>query len=424
MNNEFGYLDLVPFKEINEEEQKLVIVNKKEDRLELKVKDIDKFSTFGFYNSEFGKLIETKIFYGINSTYHPLTLYRCSINSSSFSAIPHSIISSQMYIVGNKALSPITHFTDKTKIKKIVYYNDNIKYIFPSASMTIKRKENEMNIEAKKQKEKIISRTFYEDNKIIIKLINSYSHSGSIYNLNIKPTAYLEIAFQKSVDLDTVLKISNRIDSVIHLFLLTSGRSKELTIYDTKKNSYEFHNIKNNDKEEKQPNFYLDKRENNITNFDKLFNLFLNITNENSNSFFPFLNFDRKVTSTEIQFLEYYRVLEYTDTEMRKKLNKGKNTNFLIGLLKKYPKIKDTYFENQQNNIIEEEIRSLRNYYSHNGYYIEELPIPTFNPIRYKKIDIQWLYDVKNFIKAVAYLEVYSLAGINVDENYLITHLK
>lgn len=191
-----------------------------------------------------------------------------------------------------------------------------------------------------------------------------------------------------------------------------------------KKNSYEFHNIKNNDKEEKQPNFYLDKRENNITNFDKLFNLFLNITNENSNSFFPFLNFDRKVTSTEIQFLEYYRVLEYTDTEMRKKLNKGKNTNFLIGLLKKYPKIKDTYFENQQNNIIEEEIRSLRNYYSHNGYYIEELPIPTFNPIRYKKIDIQWLYDVKNFIKAVAYLEVYSLAGINVDENYLITHLK
>lgn len=211
---------------------------------------------------------------------------------------------------------------------------------------------------------------------------------------------------------------------MIHLFLLTSGRSKELTIYDNKKNSYELHNAKNNDKEAKQPVFYLDKRENNIINFEKLFNLLINITNDNSNSFFPFLNFDRNVTSTEIQFLEYYRVLEFTDIEMRKKLNKGKNPTFLIGLLKKYQNIKKVYFNDQENSIIEEEIRSLRNYYSHNGYYIKELPVPTFTPKYYKKVNIQWLYNVKNFIKIVSYLEIYSLAEIKVDENKLMHLLK
>ena len=31
MNNEFGYLDVIPFKEVDEKEQKLAIVNQKED---------------------------------------------------------------------------------------------------------------------------------------------------------------------------------------------------------------------------------------------------------------------------------------------------------------------------------------------------------------------------------------------------------
>lgn len=266
MNNEFGYLDVIPFKKVDEKDQKLVIVNQKEDILELKVKDIEKFNTLNFYNREFGQLIETGIFYGINSTYRPLTLYRCNINSSSFNAIPYSIISSPMYIIGNQSLSPIIHFTDKTKIKKIRYYNDNIKYIFPSSSVIIKRKGNEMNIEAKKEKEKVISRIEYDDNKIIIKIINSYSNSGNIYNLNIKPISYFEIIFQKNVNFDMILKISNRIDSIIHLFLYTYGRSRELTIYDTKRNSYELYYLKNKNKEEKQPTFYLDKRENNVLN--------------------------------------------------------------------------------------------------------------------------------------------------------------
>lgn len=424
MNNEFGYLDIKTFYEINDQDQKLVIINKKDDKLELKVKDIEKFSTFDSDDNEFGKLIRTKIFYGINSKYQPLTLYHCSITNSTLNIIPYSIVTSQMYIIGNEAQSAILHFTNKTKVEKFKYYNDNIKYIFPSSSMIIKRKENEMNIEAKKEKEKMISCIDYNDNKITIKLVSSYTHSGNIYNFNIKPVSFFEVSFQKSIDLDMVLKISRSIDSIIHLFLFTNGRSKELTLYDTKKNSYEYHDLRYNDKEEKQPIFYLDKRENSISNFNKLFKLFINIDNANSNSFFPFLNYDRNINLMEIQFLEYYRTLEYINMELQKKKGKGKNNLFLLQLLKQYPKVKNVYFNNIQDEVIEKEIRSLRNYYSHEGYYLKELPVPTRSPKYTKKVDIQWLYDVKMFIKTIAYLEVYALAGIKINESYLMTYLR
>lgn len=420
MNNEFGYLDLKPFKEIKEDEQKLAIINEKENKLELKVKDVDKFNAFSLYNFDFGKVIETKTFYGITSQYKPLTLYRCTINSNTFRAIPQSIISSQMYIIGNNMQTPITHFTNKTRIKKIIYYNDYIKYIFPSKSFTIITSVNKINIEAKHKEDVIISNVSYKNNVITIKLINSFSYDFNAYDYNIKPTSYFEISFEKYVNFDTVLKVSNRIDSVIHLFLLTNARSKHITIYGTKKNSYEFYNLMNKNIEEKTPSFYLGKKINNILNFDRLFDLLIHITDENNNIFFPFLNFDRNIVSTEIQFLEYYRVLEYTNS----KINKNKNSHFLVDLLEKYPIVKKKFFKNEKNSIIEEEVRALRNYYSHNGYYISELPIPTFKPARYKKINNQWLYNVKNFVKVVSYLEIYSLAGIEIDENYLLCYLK
>ena len=423
MNNEFGYLDIKPFPEIKKEEQKIAIINEKENKLELKVMDVEKFNTFEFYGKEFGKLVKTKTFYGINSVYQPLTLYHCSVNSSSYKSIPYSMVTSDMYVIGNVAQSPIIHFTDKTKIKKIKYYNDNIKYIFSNKSMMIKRQENKMNISAKKEKEIIVSRAYYKDVKIIVKLINSYSHFGNVYNINIKPFSYFEIFFSKSVGLDTVLKISNRIDSIIHMFLFTLGRSGELTLYDTKNNSYSFINLHNNDKELKNSNFCLDKN-NGYSNFDKLFNLFINIDDYNSNAFFPFINYDREISSIEIQFLEYYRVLEFTDMEERKRHGKERKKYFLLDMLKKYPIMKNKYFGNQSENDIEKEIRSLRNYYSHNGYYLKELPVPTFSPKYYKKMDKQWLYDVRNFMKVLAYLEIYNFADIAANENDLLIHLK
>lgn len=426
MHNEFIYLDLVPYEEIDEKTQKAAIVNKIDNKLEIKVKDIEKFNTLKFYNKEYGKLIKTKTFYGSNSKNQPITFYRCSINNTTFNSIPYSIITSQMYIIGNEVKTPIVHFTDKTKIRKIKYYNENIRYIFRNNAVTIIQVKNKVKVEAKKKKAIKIAHINFDDNTMTIKLVNSYkyNYNGKDQHFKIKPISFFEIFLKKSINLDETLKISQLIDSVIHLFLLTKDKSGELKLYDTKGMSYQIFNLLYNDKANKQPMFYLGKIENNITNFEKLMNLLISINDENSNSFFPFINYDRNVRTVEIEFLEYYRVLEYTNTELRKKQGMDKNYAFLLDLLKKYKFVKERYFDNQSNIEIELEIRSLRNYYSHNGYYITELPVPTFKPKYYKKIDSQWLYDVKCFIKTIAYLEIYNLAGINVDEKYLMTHIK
>ena len=312
------------------------------------------------------------------------------------------------------------------KIRKIRYYNENIRYIFSNNTITIIQDKKKVKVEAKKKKAINLAHINFDDNTMTIKLVNSYKYNykGIDNCLEIKPFSFFEIHFKKSVYLNEILKISQLIDSVIHLFLLTKNKSNELKLYDTKGISYQFFNLLYNDKENKPPMFYLDKTENNITNFEKLMNLLISINDENSNSFFPFINYDRNVRSVEIEFLEYYRVLEYTNTESRKKQGMDKNPTFLLDLLEKYKFVKERYFNSQSNIEIEREIRSLRNYYSHNGYYITELPVPTFNPKYYKKIDSQWLYNVKCFIKTIAYLEVYKLANINADEKYIMPHIK
>ena len=122
----------------------------------------------------------------------------------------------------------------------------------------------------------------------------------------------------------------------------------------------------------------------------------------------------------EIKFLEYYKALEYIKS--KEKLNKKKDKPFLLSILKKYDALRKKYFGDQEEEKIEEEIRSLRNYYTHTGYYIEEdkLPIPNYKPKRYKKVNIKWLYNVLYYIIDATESELLNLCGINlirVDDN-------
>ena len=89
----------------------------------------------------------------------------------------------------------------------------------------------------------------------------------------------------------------------------------------------------------------------------------------------------------------------------------------MLELIKKYQYLKKQYFANKSDEEIEEELRSLRNYYSHEGYYLESLPIVRNKIIiRLKNVDVQWKLDTKNFVKKLAYLEIYAMAGIMIDE--------
>lgn len=70
-----------------------------------------------------------------------------------------------------------------------------------------------------------------------------------------------------------------------------------------------------------------------------------------------------------------------------------------------------------------EEIRALRNYYSHKGYYVHKLPIPTDKPRRYKIIETDWLYNVLNFIKVASYMEIYKICDIRINWKNLVHNI-
>lgn len=72
----------------------------KDDYLEIKVNGIDKYDSFEMFASGPGKLIESKLYYGINSKYYPITFFNAIIKTTSYSSISSTtIISKCMQLV-------------------------------------------------------------------------------------------------------------------------------------------------------------------------------------------------------------------------------------------------------------------------------------------------------------------------------------
>lgn len=425
MKNDFGYIFNKPFTKITELEEKQAVFNLSDDKLEVKVKGVDLFNTFNRI-TKFGTLIEKETYYAIDNNWEPITLYNCSILNSNFNAISHSTLKCGMYVIGKNQKETIKHFTDDTKIRKMIYYHDELINIFGNRSVLEKEefdkrmKALKVSHNAKKVKPIRLCVIKLDNYSISITLNETFSFQTDYnkYEYMMTPKTYISLSFSKGVNFEEVYKIRHRLDSVIHLMTYSKNRNKVLDLICYTKLSYRFNDltIQNSDKKSIS---ILNDRKDKIDNFAKLFNTMINIDEDESNSFFPFLNYDRTSTSLEIQFLEYYRVLEFMNILSQKKKKKGKNNTFLLPLIKKYSVLKNRYFPNDKEEIIEEEIRNLRNHYSHYGYYIKELRIPTDTkePLKYlKTITYQWIYDVMMFIKTLAYLELYSISNITVLE--------
>jgi len=428
MYNELGYIDKVPFKQIETNKQDMIILNSKEDSLEIKVNGVEKYDAFEMFISGPGKLLESKLYYGINSKYCPITFFNANIKTTSYSSISSTMITSKIYAIGREAVEPIKHITPKTKIKKFDYYNDKLIYYYSDNPISIKRKgiREEITINAKTiRPRKLFTLKYKGDNEVTIYLIHSFKPNGNIYDFSIKPNTYLQIRFKKSVSIDDILRISARIDSTLHMCILNKNRNYVVTVYDYSKRSYNFYNYKQKKYvTEKTPTFNIckDKKELNLI-FQNLLSLFINIDFENSNSYLPFINFNKDVSSHEIEFLQYYKVLEVIDYEKQKQKGKGKDKCFLKKYLIKYEKLKDYFFKGIDVETLANEIRSLRNYYSHDGFYVEKLPVPTDRPKYFKTIEVQWLYDVRRLVKIIAYNEIYDKASVTIDELELTNYL-
>lgn len=426
MNNDFGYIDNKPFSQINEKEQPLVVMNEEEESISIKMNGVSTTDTFDMFDSEPGKLTESKIYYGVDSKNHSLSFLNSHIINTTWSSISSLTITSKIYVKSRESLEQIYHLTPDTKIRKFDYYNDKLLFYFSDNPLTIKRKGlvKELNITAKRTKPKLLFSVNYKGKIMKVYLIHSFISNGNIHDFSIKPNTYLEIAFNKGITVDDVIKISSRLDSTLHLCILNKNKSYVATLYDFSKRSYNLYNLKNKITKTKDPVFNVCKNKSERDNIFKCILMqFIDIDFEKNNTFLPFLHFNKEMDFHELEFLQYYKVLEVIDYEKQKKKNKGKDNCFLKKYLKKYSKLKDYFFKNDTIDDLEAEIRSLRNYYSHDGFYVDNLPIPTENPTRYKKIDIQWLYDVKRLVKIIAYLEMYDKSGVVIDELELTNHL-
>ncbi len=396
------------------------ILDKSETGIELKVNNIEEATVFNLTTKR-GKLIESKMLYVVDSKLNTFTLLNAFYKGSTYRAISYSTLYATKYVAGaTQPEKEIVHFTKKTKIKKMYYYQNDLNYIFNNPSVSVKRKiipkSKYISIEANRKKDILLGNIIIDNNEVKVFLINSFNSTNFTRNINVVPTNYLRLEFKHFVNFDFAYKIKRRIDTVLYMLIFTNNVSNKLEFVDTKKNIFIYFDLdsRHNEKVLTLPSFN-SKKENLI--FINLLNLFLNITNEEINAFLPFLDFYRNKPSVEIEFLEYYRMLELIAKIKNQKLGKGKNPIFMLQLINKHQYLKSQYFDNQLDEELEEELRSLRNYYSHEGYYLDLLPIVKNQKIiRYRTVDSQWKVDTKNFIKKIAYLEIYYMAEIKIDE--------
>ncbi|MEG1059259.1 MAG: hypothetical protein RSE57_03635 [Clostridia bacterium] len=426
MNSDFGYSSKKPFKEIDKDKLAYSIIDINEKGIALKTDDISMFDTLECFSNKF---IESKTTFCVDSNYHAITMFNTKMCSTTYSGISTTTLSSNMYVVSKDVKDTVNHFQDSTHIKEINYYHDDLINIFKNSSITTKNKvkKNKLEtftLEAKKQDKIVLGKVILDKhNEITIELINGFSYVGNFREITVKGKTFIHLRFKNYIDFNMAYKISKRLDSVIHILSLSEKRCITMDFFNTNREIYTYKNEKYRNDDKKDKNFLLVDKLVMDNTFEKLFQLMVNVSNDNSNAFFPFFNYDREKTHMEIQFLEYYKVLEYIHTEKQKKIGKGKNNLFMAEYLKKYPNLKNNFFGSQDNKNIEEEIRSLRNYYSHTGYYLKVLPIPTANPRRYKNITIEDIYSFKNFIKNIAYLEICSLAGVNINETVFLNYI-
>ena len=130
MNNDFGYIDNKPFSQINEKEQPLVVMNEEEESISIKMNGVSTTDIFDMFDSEPGKLTESKIYYGVDSKNHSLSFLNSHIINTTWSSISSLTITSKIYVKSRESLEQIYHLTPDTKIRKFDYYNDKLLFYF------------------------------------------------------------------------------------------------------------------------------------------------------------------------------------------------------------------------------------------------------------------------------------------------------
>lgn len=355
MKNEFGYIDDRPFKECNTDKQIFSTITIDDEGLEFKINGVSKFGLFDYEEMP-------EVIYAVDNKLTAITALRINITNSNFSAISSSIIKSDLYFIKQgflKENEQINHFKMQTKIRELCYYNNSIRRIFfnDSIESKYKLKDNSLQyikINGKKKKEEKIGELTTNNGNIIQIFLNKdfiyrHQYSGCEERI-IKDNSHIVLKFKNGIVFDEAYKYVLLLDSVIYLMTFLKRRHKNLLIRDFKKNSYLCRDMKIDveDRKVKDRNFLICDKKNSKEIFINLLSNIYIMNNESKNAIFPFLEFDAKQSSLEIQFLEYYKALEYIRFKENERKGKGKNQDINVNEMGNYREIKKQLKQKEQ----------------------------------------------------------------------------
>ncbi len=407
--NKILYASLEPFDNVSEEVG-YATVSQEKDKYVLEITDFMGFEHAK--NNVLGKKYINSIpLYTINSKGEYTTYLNCFLEQFDLGFSHFAKFSATRSITDISSKYPPRHYESNMLIQEFKYYHPDLLMLASDNSISFKF-DDKINLQ-----EVSINGKHYVDEKygqivqgsslcLTIEYINTFSFKNLNNNYQMRNINYIHGVLDKPIALHELIKLCNTFDASVHICTNSKYKCNQIKFTTIDNNEYNYIDLKNlkinENCEYKSSLNIIDKYKNEV--FTKVVNTFLKYSENGKNFLFPFLEYHRAPSAMEITYLEYFRSIEF----LRKNI-KGESFK---RILRHNKEIVDKYFPNYKIDELNEELRSLRNYYSHEGYYLNDLPIPTENPIRYVKIDYIYLTNCIELVKEIAVKEFYRVSEI------------
>lgn len=412
--NDFAYFDKKPFEECYTDKQQFGILKETEEGIEITVNSIEIFDPF---DMNIGSI------YAIDYKLTPITLFYVKTGTTTFSALSSTTIKSSYYAIGSTNLNEegkISHLTDDSLINKLYYYNNDLNEMFNKGNLKSERKFDEkynienLKIQADRIKEKLIGNIETDSGNIKIYIDSKVEYSYISNKMSAGISTKIILEFENEIVIKDVKKYIKIIDATIKMLTGNSTRCSSIGV--VSEDNYYSVVDKNYNKEK----YTIGNNENIIKenieeNFLKIMRKLIEFyEDENFKNIITNFIYDRSNISAEIQFLEYYRTLEYLDFKRQMEKGKGKRSDFINYYIEKYIKIVESLFKYENNTEVSNNMRSLRNYYSHEGYFFRGLPVPERKPKRTRLNKNCFKLEMYRLIKAIVHLEIYEECDVKI----------
>jgi len=383
------------------------------------------FSVFNELSND-EELVRGRDVYCANDKNTHITLFDSHTSSSTTRYRPYSELRAYRYAIETRTREKSVHLTSCAKLKKAYYYNNAIAAVLHNNN-TIRRREYPqkatISVETLPSVKRKLGRFYFDREKchVTVNMVfgNAWRKNRNDV-LTIEPITCLELSFERGLTIEGVHRLADRIDACFYLLTYRKCQFERLGVVDYRGNSFKYADLRNSSTEVPHG---IRIKENYVDALSKLLDYILAVDEFGDNGLSTFIRFTDTPSYLEVAFTEYYRTLEFV---YRRKTNNYKTDKILPTYIKRYNDIFRRIYPNDNPMVIENELKNLRNFFVHYGYFVKKLPIPTrkiHNPDRWVDVDINYIARASKLVKVFAFLSIYESAGIEFDQNEMFNQI-